>query len=141
MRYDPSLTKAGARGLLLVWIGVIAFLVVPWGRLQPYPNLEQIQWIPFVSPPIRLRDIVRNTLLYLPVGYWYVKQSGRPSLWRTGACALALSVGTEITQLFSRSRFPSMTDVTCNTLGALAGARWALRKASNWQGKATGSRR
>jgi glycopeptide antibiotics resistance protein len=117
-------TKVGARGLLLVWIGVIAFLVIPWGRFQLHPHFQQIQWIPFVSPPIRPRDIVLNTVLYLPLGYWHLKQGGPSSLWRTGAFALALSVGTEFTQIFSHGRFPSATDVVCNTLGALWGARW-----------------
>jgi len=122
------LTKAGARVLLVVWMGVIAFLVVPWWRFRLDPSLEQIQWIPFVSPPIGLRDIVLNAMVYLPLGYWHVKQAVRPSLWHAGIFGLAWSLGTELTQVFDPGRFPSATDVTCNTLGALLGALWARRR-------------
>jgi glycopeptide antibiotics resistance protein len=123
------LTKRSARAFLVIWIGVVAVLVVPWWRFQLHPSFEQIQWIPFVSPPIVPRDIVLNAAVYLPIGFWHLTQAVRPSLWRTGVFALTVSLGTEFTQTFDPGRFPSATDVACNTLGALAGALWARHNA------------
>jgi VanZ family protein len=39
-----------------------------------------------------------------------------------------LSISTELTQIFSNSRFPSMTDVVCNAIGAFAGAYLAISR-------------
>jgi glycopeptide antibiotics resistance protein len=117
----------GARILLLLWIGVIAVIVIPWGSFQSHAHWNGIGWIPFLSPPFRVRDIVLNTLLYVPFGYWSVQQRGGSGVWRACGYALALSVAMECTQVFSHRRFPSATDVTTNVLGALWGARWARR--------------
>ena len=119
------MTRTRARGFLFVWTGIIMFLVLPWGSFQGHAHWDEIQWLPFISPPVLLRDSVLNTMLYIPLGYWYAKQRGQASLWRTGAFAVALSAGTEFTQIFSHGRFPSATDVTCNVLGAWCGAQWA----------------
>jgi glycopeptide antibiotics resistance protein len=120
-------TRKVARGLFFVWIGVIVLVVVPWGRFQDHPHWARIDWLPFIGQPIRVRDVVANTLLYLPFGYWHHKQGGSVRLWRTIAFAFGLSLATEFTQIFSHGRFPSARDVTCNTVGALWGAMWARR--------------
>lgn len=121
------MTVAFARGLLAVWIGIILLAVLPWGRFQDHPHWGRIDWLPFISAPVRIRDVVLNTLLYLPFGYWHLKQSGTASAWRTVGWATALSVGTEFAQIFSHGRFPSTRDVACNAFGALCGALWARR--------------
>ncbi len=80
-----------------------------------------MQWIPFVTPPIKLVDIVVNVLLYMPFGYWFLRSAGRRRAGLAVACAGILSLVTEWTQLYSHSRFPSLTDVTCNVIGAAVG--------------------
>jgi glycopeptide antibiotics resistance protein len=108
-----------------VWTGVICFIVLPWFRPQNHVHLELVQWVPFITPPIRLRDIVLNTLLYVPFGYLHMRRSNGVSITRTVAFAAALSAATECAQLFSHGRFPSTTDLVCNTAGAYLGALWA----------------
>jgi VanZ family protein len=77
-----------------------------------------VAWVPFGNPPLRTGDIVRNTVLYLPLG---VLLGGDRRAWQVAGAALALSAVTEFTQVFSHGRVPSATDVTTNVLGALAG--------------------
>jgi glycopeptide antibiotics resistance protein len=111
-----------------VWTGVICFIVLPWFRLQSHVHLDRVQWVPFITPPIRLRDIVLNALLYVPFGFLHVRASTILSIARTVAFAAALSAVTECAQLFSHGRFPSTTDLVCNTAGAYFGALWASRR-------------
>jgi glycopeptide antibiotics resistance protein len=108
-----------------IWTGIICFIVLPWFRPQNHVHLDLVQWVPFVTPPIRLRDIILNLLLYVPFGYLHVRCSNPVSIARTVALAAALSAVTECAQLFSHGRFPSTTDLVCNTAGAYLGARWA----------------
>jgi hypothetical protein len=56
------------RLLLILSIGVIALVVVPWGDFQGHTHWAKVGWIPFVSPPVRLRDMVANLLLFAPFG-------------------------------------------------------------------------
>jgi hypothetical protein len=58
-----------------------------------------VQWIPFVTPPIKLVDILVNVALYLPLGYWFVRWLGPRRFGVVLACATALSLFTEWTQL------------------------------------------
>jgi glycopeptide antibiotics resistance protein len=116
------------RLLLAIWTILIVLLVVPWASFQDHAHWSRVAWVPFVSPPLKSGDVVRNLLLYLPWGYLFVR-SGRSgaSAWRIAGCALALSLATEATQVMSHGRFPSFTDVTCNVAGAWMGARLAAR--------------
>ena len=80
-----------------------------------------MQWIPFVTPPVTVVDILVNVALYLPFGYWLTRWAGRRRAGLAVASAGVLSLATEWTQLYSHSRFPSLTDVTCNIIGSLLG--------------------
>ena len=44
---------------------------------------------------------------------------------------LVLSVTCELYQVFSPVRFPTMTDVLMNTIGALAGASFAVKSTTS----------
>lgn len=102
-------------------------IVLPWHDLQDHAHWGKVQWIPFVSPPIKMIDIVGNVLLYMPFGYFGGTTAGRRwSPWMVLACAAALSLSTESVQLFSHRRYPSTTDVLCNVTGCLAGLCVAL---------------
>ena len=118
------------RVVLALWILIIVLLVVPWRGVQDHLHWGSVQWIPFVSPPVRLLEIAANVILYLPFGALFARtQPTREGLlWRTLAWALLLSGLTEASQLFSHDRFPSVTDLVANVLGALAGARAAMAR-------------
>lgn len=111
------------RAALACWVVLILTIVVPWRDLQNHTHWAKVQWIPFVTPPIKTLDVVGNVLLYVPFGFLFPR--GR---WVPIAAALVLSVATEWTQLYSHSRFPSLTDVTCNVMGAAIGALLSRRR-------------
>ena len=113
---------------LALWIGVILFVVTPWYGIRDHSHWARVQWIPFVSPPIRLRDIVANTVFYVPFGYFFVRGTRNSSVGRTVMAAMLLSAATEVTQVYSHGRFPSTTDLLCNSAGAYLGALWASRR-------------
>ena len=111
----------------LAWAGLAvacALVLVadfPWGDLQNHGHWSKIRWIPFVSPPLRLGDIALNTLLCAPMGGLSGRLFRRPLLMAF-ALSLALSVAAEWSQVYSHTRFPSATDVTCNVAGAVLAA-------------------
>jgi len=109
-----------------LWVGFIVLAVTPWEDLQNHSHWRRVQWIPFVTPPVKPIDIVVNVLLYLPFGYWFAQLRGgrRGQVWGAVVAAAMLSLATEWTQLYSHSRFPSMTDVTNNLIGTALGAWW-----------------
>jgi glycopeptide antibiotics resistance protein len=123
------MTRVTVRVLFSAWILIIIAVVVPWRQFTDHSHWIRIEWLPFVDGPIRIRDIVANTLLYLPFGYWH-RKLGSPTVLRTVLYALALSTGTECTQVFSHGRFPSSEDVLCNTAGAAWGFLWARRRSA-----------
>ena len=110
-----------------LWTGLIVLVVMPWANFQSHSHWQRVAWIPFVSPPVKFRDVVVNLLLYVPWGYfgarWMRDRSQR--VWIIVALAATLSLSTEASQLYSHGRFPSATDLMCNILGAYAGATFA----------------
>lgn len=104
-------------------------LTLPWSDWQNHTHWATVQWIPFVTPPVRAADIAENVLLYVPYGIFYPHTTLRRRWSSIILTALALSCITEWTQLYSHSRFPSLTDVTCNGIGAALGA--ALRSVAS----------
>ncbi len=109
------------RSRLIIWTIFIGVCVVPWMDLQNHSHWSKVQWIPFVTPPIKVIDIVVNVALYMPFGYWFIRWAGRKRSLLAVVSAASLSLATEWTQLYSHSRFPSLTDVTCNVVGAIVG--------------------
>lgn len=125
------------RARLAIWAVFICACVVPWTDPQNHSHWSRVQWIPFVTPPVKPADAIVNVLLYVPFGYWIVILSPDRATWRRAvACAFVLSIATEWTQLYSHSRFPSMTDVTCNIIGAALGAWRAKARANSVAGLA-----
>lgn len=111
--------------LWLLWLGVILRIVLPWNDLRDHTHWGKVAWIPFISPPVKLSDIVGNVLLYVPLGYLGSRLMARSAAPVIMGLALALSLGTETLQLYSHRRFPSATDVTCNLSGCMAGIYFA----------------
>ena len=123
-RYAISVHRSPRRARIAfaLWVGVIIFVVVPWYRIQDHSHWAGVQWIPV--PPFRLRDMVANTLFYIPFGYLGLRAIDR-RVWRVVVLAALVSLLTEFSQVYSHGRFPSATDLVCNTLGAWVGALWA----------------
>lgn len=111
-----------ARYRFAIWLIVILAVVTPWRTLQDHAHWNRVRWVPFVSPPVRVRDILGNIMLYVPFGLFHDGgRHGRSALRSGIAHALLVSTGTELTQLFSHSRFPSMQDILMNIAGTVAG--------------------
>jgi hypothetical protein len=112
----------------VVWSAVIVAATVPWTDLVGHTHWRKVQWLPFLSPPVKVIDVIVNVLLYVPFGYAWVRASPiRARLWHGAAVACALSVAVEWSQLYSHSRFPSVQDVLCNVCGAWVGGWLAAR--------------
>lgn len=117
------------RARLLVWTAIVIVGVVPWSGWVGHSHWARVQWVPFL-PPLRVRDIVLNVIFYMPIGFFFVQRGSRPgSVTRAVLFAALLSLVTETTQVFSHGRFPAMTDVATNTIGAWIGALAARRLA------------
>ena len=76
-----------------------------------------------------IRDFPQNVLLFIPLGFSLSALFGVRGLSRqrvlilTLAACFGLSLLIEITQTYSAVRFPTITDVVANVLGAFLGAR------------------
>ena len=131
----------GARTLACAGLAVASALVLvaafPWGDLQGHSHWNKVGWVPFVSPPVRLRDIALNTLLCAPIGGFSATLFRRPLLMAFGL-SLALSVTAESSQVYSHTRFPSATDVTCNVAGAVVAAAVSRRRLHSERGSVSG---
>jgi glycopeptide antibiotics resistance protein len=134
---DPQLRRAD-RNLQLflgvVWLGVLLF--VNWRpfdfRLEVEPALDrvrQMSWLPFVdyyhgSYLNFLNQVVRKTLLFFPVGLLgnaVLTQNIRRRVLAVIFGAFGLALVLEIGQVFLPTRYPSITDILLETVGAYCG--------------------
>ena len=115
---------------LLLSLAIIILAVPPWIGFEGHTHWDRVGWIPFVSPPIRLRDIIANLLLFAPLGATLARNFPTRPVITVAVTSLLISVAGEWTQIYSHIRFPSATDVVCNVIGAVAAAhlvkRWML---------------
>ena len=114
---------------LVLWTLLIVALTVPWYAFQSTPRWASIRWLPLpiVGHTRNLIDIVLNVGLYVPFGYWMIRpdKTTVASVGKIVAAAFVLSLAAEASQIFSRSRFPSTSDLVTNTTGAWIGAMLA----------------
>ena len=117
-----------------LWTVLIVVAVVPWVGYQNHSHWQRVGWVPFVSPEVRGRDVVVNLLMYAPWGYFFARSmpDAARRAWLVVLLSAGLSITTEASQAYSHRRFPSATDVTCNVMGALMGARYARRSSMNY---------
>lgn len=112
------------------WIPLVWAISFPWAGVTA-PHWARIHWIPLADPADHVRDMIANTLLFVPFGYSFAGgRTGRARISGAVLAAAAVSLSAEATQLFSTSRFPSATDVSAAVAGAALGA---LCRA--WRGK------
>lgn len=77
-----------------------------------------------------------NVLLFVPLGALVVWLLGRPYGWAGPAAGLLLSSLIELAQFFFLpERYPTLSDVAANTLGAALGALLALLTLSGRSGR------
>ncbi len=105
------------RKLLLVWLVGWAIFGFPWTGFTARPQFQHLSLVPFRRT--RRRDQLLNFLYYVPLGL-IGGILGWPAAITTGVAA-GLSGVTEIAQVFSTDRFPSVTDLLLNTAGAIVG--------------------
>jgi glycopeptide antibiotics resistance protein len=121
---------------VLLWMWVF-FLVItptfPWSDFVGHSHWDKINWIPFrdfTFAPALLFDILGNFGWFAVFGYlFHYRHEDRAfaSLKPAIMVAFGLSLLLEGFQVFCHNRFPSMTDVTCNVLGAALGSLIASR--------------
>jgi glycopeptide antibiotics resistance protein len=106
-----------------IWFALVLFISLPWMGFTTVPQWDRVHWTPFGDPADRLRDVVLNSLLFVPLGFGVSRRrSPLPAVLLAAVMALSISIPAEATQLFSTRRFPSATDVASAVLGAVAGA-------------------
>ena len=125
--------------LWVLWLLVIVlFAILPLSNFVGHSHWQSVVWIPlrefFTLPEHRfdlLFDLFVNVLLFLPFGYIH------PQIGRSGkgggvlfvvVTAAIFSSSLELYQVFNHNRTRSMTDVSCNALGAAVGATIALKQ-------------
>jgi glycopeptide antibiotics resistance protein len=100
----------------------ILLAILPIRGFDPTGHWHRVGWIPFVSRPVRLIDVVGNLALFVPLGVSLALHAQRPALARVAATAFACSLFGEWAQIYSRYRYPSTGDLVLNVLGAVMGA-------------------
>ena len=130
---------------LIVWIVLTLMVgILPLSNFVGHSHWEYITWVPIPtvddlhSPKYLLdisSDIVGNTLLFLPLGYFLgrVLASSSPSRqWLIAAgIGITLSLSIELYQVYCHNRFPSIFDVIANVTGTAIGVRVPLFSRKN----------
>jgi glycopeptide antibiotics resistance protein len=105
------------RKLLFLWLLGWAVFGFPWTGLTSRPRLYRVSYVPFRWA--RRRDQLLNFAYYVPFGI-VATALGWPTALTAGTAAV-LSGITELVQVFSVDRFPSVTDLLLNVGGAVVG--------------------
>jgi glycopeptide antibiotics resistance protein len=111
--------------------------VLPLSNFVGHSHWEYIKWVPTAedlrSPKYLIdifSDIVGNTVLFFPLGYFLSRLLTSTSFSRQLLLAAGiggtLSLGIEFYQVYCHNRFPSFFDVITNVIGALIGVRFSL---------------
>jgi hypothetical protein len=74
------------------------------------------------SRRVSIFDIVGNLLLFVPLGASIALHAQRSALRRTAAVAFACSLFGQLSQIYSRYRYPTTQDMLLNVIG-----RWSRR--------------
>lgn len=125
MAHRPHLAAPlllGVAVLLILYVSLTPFRFVPGGPSSLREAFELLTWA-----RASRGDMLNNVLLYAPLGFC-VALLVEPRLKRVAALSAALIVGAslslsmELLQASIAPRVPSLTDLTLNCIGALAGA-------------------
>jgi hypothetical protein len=112
--------------LLILWGLAWAGFGIPWNGMTNHAHWGVIRWS--LIPRLRsIDDAVLNFLFYIPLG-----MLGRRS-HRAGvviAIGFACSLTTELIQVFSHTRTPTLVDLVVNTAGTIVGVALQSRNQS-----------
>ena len=103
--------------LLILWGIAWAGFGIPWNGMTNHAHWGVIRWS--LIPRLRsIDDAILNFLFYIPLG-----MLGRRSHSAGAIIALgfACSLTTELIQVFSHTRTPTLLDVVVNTAGTIVG--------------------
>ena len=127
---------------LILWIVLILMVgVLPLSNFVGHSHWEYIKWVPTAedlrSPKYLIdifSDIVGNTALFFPLGYFLSRllTSSSPARQLLLAAGIGgtLSLGIEFYQVYCHNRFPSIVDVITNVIGTLMGVHFPLSRKS-----------
>ncbi len=127
---------------LILWIVFILMVgVLPLSNFVGHSHWEYIKWAPTAedirSPKYLIdifSDIVGNTALFFPLGYFLSRllTSSSPSRQLLLAAGIGgtLSLGIEFYQVYCHNRFPSIIDVITNVTGTLMGVYFTRSRKS-----------
>lgn len=113
--------------LWIWWIPLVWLVSSPWTGFTWTAQWHRVQYVPFVGPADKARDVALNVLLFVPFGLsagW--RRRPAQALTRATSLALAVSLSAEAMQLFSTRRFPSATDLLAGMVGSAIGATAGL---------------
>ena len=103
--------------LLIVWGLAWVGFGIPWTGMTNHAHWGVIRWS-LIPPRRSIVDVILNFAFYIPLGLL------GPSFQRAGviiAIGFACSVTTELIQVFSHTRTPTLLDLVVNTAGAIVG--------------------
>jgi hypothetical protein len=110
----------------LALLGACALIIGPPQLFTGHAHWQKVVWVPF-SDVLRYRlDVGLNFLLFFPFGFLFAYEGSKSRSACIGAVMLVavLSSCGEFYQVFCHYRFPTTTDILCNTGGAAFGL-WA----------------
>ncbi len=136
-------TRTRDVSFLILWVVFTLMVgILPLKNFVGHAHWEYIKWVPTVadlrSPKYLLdifSDLVGNTLLFVPLGYFLRRlcTSSSPSRQLLLAAGIGgtLSLSIELYQVYCHSRFPSIFDVITNVTGTVIGVRVPLFSREN----------
>jgi glycopeptide antibiotics resistance protein len=106
-------------------LAVIAAETLPLSNFQGHSHWARVCWIPFADHrlPRFWLDVCQNIVLVVPFGFTGIRAQERTpgAAGQIVLLALLLMALGELFQVYCHNRFPTMTDVTTGTTGALIG--------------------
>lgn len=146
MMHDMSArTRTLDLSCLILWMVFILLVgILPLINFVGHSHWQYIKWLPtaedLLSPKYLIdifSDLVGNTLLFFPLGYFLSRLLTSTSFSRqlllAAGIGATLSLGIEFYQVYCHNRFPSFFDVITNVTGALIGVRFSLfRESASW---------
>ncbi len=112
--------KSSARlriALLIIWGLAWAGFGIPWTGMTNHAHWGVIRWS-LIPPRRSIDDAILNFVFYIPLGM--LGRSFRPG-GAIIALGFACSLTTELIQVFSHTRTPTLLDVIVNTAGTIVG--------------------
>ena len=103
--------------LLIVWGLAWVGFGIPWTGMTNHAHWGVIRWS-LIPPRRSIVDAILNFAFYIPLGML------GPRFQRAGviiAIGFACSITTELIQVFSHTRTPTLLDVVVNTAGTIVG--------------------